>query len=208
MGQRVTDYANEIAAAVTALAGQGAEAAREALIPIADQTWTVRVKHRRRSPSTPTSPFEGAGSRSFRESRSAATFVRDGFACVHCGVRVVARPLAVLLHDVSPTAIKYHKHYKRGAIHPLFWTNVAEADHLVPGSLGGSWDDLSNHVTACVLCDATKADAEAQGLGRAASDQARRDGLIPFYRRAWEQAGRPRRAYHAKWLRAFEGNVR
>lgn len=198
------DYADVLREAVSALATHGAEAARVALEPIARLTWLERYALRR--PTRPIAPqsLDGGGKRSFSIARSAATFVHDGFRCWHCSRRVVSRSIAVLLHDVYPSGVPYNVHYKHGFIHPLFWTNVAEADHLKPGSSGGSWDDPSNHVTACSLCNAKKSNAEPERLTAHTGKSEAWDGLLSLYRDAWIRADRPRRRYHEAWIRAFE----
>lgn len=199
----MTDYADFVQAAITALARKDRQAAQAALGPIAGQIWTERFKmHKRVQPATPLSSPR-ADKRSFSITRSAETFARNGFSCVYCDTRVVARSIAVLLHDAFPEEIPYNQRYKHGSMHPLYWTNVGEADHLIPGAGGGSWLDLANHVTACSLCNAKKSDAPAEKwrIGPAAHSW---DGLVPHYRAAWECLGRPREQYHGTWIRALE----
>jgi len=81
---------------------------------------------------------------------------------------------------------------------------VAEADHLVAGSVGGAWTDPDNHVTACVCCNTRKGDASIEEIGwKLIEPTPGWDGLVPLYRRVWERAGRPRPAFHLRWLRAL-----
>lgn len=199
-----TDYAEFLREAIVALAMRDSESACGALSPIAGLTWSERLTCRQGSGMVGTAPVHGSKKRTFSRARSAATFARDGYTCVYCGIRVVARPVAVLLHDICPETLPYHVHYKHGFIHPLFWTNVAEADHLVPGSTGGSWDDLANHVTACSRCNAVKGDAEAGPMKPTPPRPGDWDGLVPLYRLAWVRAGRPRSQYHESWIRVLE----
>jgi len=199
----MTDYAGPLQGAIVALAAGDRGTAKAALDPIAGQIWTDRFKMRSSAQPASTTPLERAAKRSFSIARSANTFTRDHFCCVYCEKRVVARAVAVLLHDAFPEAIPYNQRYKHGSMHPLFWTNVAEADHLVPGAGGGSWLELSNHVTACSHCNAVKSDAPAEKWRIGPSAHAW-DGLVSHYRAAWDHAGRPREKYHGSWIRALE----
>lgn len=90
-------------------------------------------------------------------------------------------------------------------MHPAFWLVGAEADHLVPGSLGGDWTDRENQVAACVLCNTRKANFLVDDLGiePLASSLEDWDGRIRLYDEVWRFAGEPNPRYHSSWIRAF-----
>jgi hypothetical protein len=154
--------------------------------------------------TTPQSSTIG-GRRSFSSRRSAATFIRDGFHCRYCGCEVVPRPFAVLLSALYPKELPYTVHYKLGYMHPAYWTRVAEADHLVPGSAGGPWTDPENHVTACVVCNTRKGRYTLGAIGWKLGPVRRTswDGLISLYDQVWHKAGSPDPRYHRPWLATF-----
>ena len=110
-----------------------------------------------------------------------------------------------ILSLLFPEDLPYVSTYKHGQIHRAYWEIGAEADHLFPGSRGGSWNDPTNHVTACVLCNTRKSDWTLEELGwhlRVELDSDW-DGLVPLYRPLWEASGRPAAGNQAGWLRAF-----
>ena len=188
--------------ACEALLSRGYDVGRAFLRPIAKDSWgglpTMALPEERKG--------TGRGGRSFSAKRSAETFVRDGFICRYCGREVVPRPIAEMLSRVYPSEIPFHRHYKTGCIHPLFWTRVAEADHIYPGSLGGAWEDPENHATACVACNARKGNYTLEDLGwdlRPWEGRDDWDGLISMYQplRAWVERADARK--HDKWMRAF-----
>ena len=182
---------------------EGIEAGRLKLAPIAAEIWPGMP------PGTPRlgrveRPVPSEGRRTFSASRSGATFRRDHFRCRYCDVAIIPKPIAVLLHQLYPTELPFHEHYKGGYMHPLFWTRVGEADHLVAGSVGGGWTDPDNHVTACVCCNTRKGNASLAELGWTLTEPtAGWDGLVPLYAPIWERADRPRPEFHVRWLRAL-----
>jgi hypothetical protein len=106
-----------------------------------------------------------------------------------------------------PTLLPYNIRFKAGATHPVYWLLVPEADHIMPGSRGGKWEDPSNLATACCVCNLKKGNSTLEEVGwpnRTPGDGSW-DGLVPFYRPIWEGAGRPEKRYHDPWLRALEG---
>ena len=72
-----------------------------------------------------------------RQAKRAAVYAADGCACIYCGVPVAPGDA----RGVSPAGIA-----------------LATLDHLIPVSAGGS-NETANLVTACVSCNARKADA-------------------------------------------------
>ena len=190
--------------AAEAYLAEGLESGRLVLSPIAAEIWRGLPPQSVRPRSKLDNPHTAVGRRSFSASRSAATFRRDHFRCRYCGIEIVPKPIALLMHSLYPTELPFHEHYKAGCMHPLFWLRVAEADHLVAGSVGGAWTDPANHVTACVCCNTRKGNASLEELGWVLREPAPGwDGLVPLYHRVWDRANRPRRDFHLRWLRAF-----
>ena len=188
---------------------EGLEAGRKALAPIAAQIWPGLPPGSMARPlGANRSASAGAGRRSFSSRRSAITFIRDGFHCRYCGGETVPRPIAVLMSSLYPAELPYTMHYKAGMMHPLYWTRVAEADHLVPGSAGGAWTDPENHVTACVVCNTRKGRHSVEQIGwtlrSSAGIRTEWDGLTAIYRPIWERAGRISEDYHRPWLKMFD----
>jgi 5-methylcytosine-specific restriction endonuclease McrA len=189
--------------AAEAFLNEGLEAGRLALVPIAREIWPGLPRGEKRvRTSTPREP--SVGQRTFSPKRSAATFLRDGFRCRYCAGEIIPKPIALLMHSLYSAELPFHPNYKAGYIHPLFWTRVAEADHLVAGSSGGAWTDPANHVTACVLCNTKKRALSLQDLGWTLRTPAPGwDGLVSLYPRLWKRAGQPRPEFHAPWLEVF-----
>ncbi len=109
--------------------------------------------------------------------------------------------------DLYPFELPFHTRYKRGHTHPLFWTRVAEADHIVPGSIGGDWKDLDNLGTACVACNARKGNYTVEDLDwsvRQATPDPRWDGMVSLFRPLWRQLPPSRQPRYQIWLRALK----
>jgi 5-methylcytosine-specific restriction endonuclease McrA len=191
--------------AAEAYLADGLESGRMVLLPIAMEVWPGMPPgsvHRR--PHVEDTQ-RATGRRAFSLHRSAATFRRDYFRCRYCGAEIIPKPIAVLMHWLYPRELPFHPNYKAGCMHPLFWTRVAEADHLVAGSVGGAWTDPDNHVTACVCCNTRKGNASIEEIGWKLMDPTPGwDGLVPIYQRIWEHAGRPEPTFHQRWLRALD----
>jgi len=181
----------------------GLEAGRRALAPIAGEIWPGLPPSE--GPSQPRRPRQGPrGKRSFSAARSAATLERDHFRCRYCGCEIIPKPIAVLTSTLYPEELPFHPAYRGGCMHPLYWTRVAEADHLVPGSDGGAWEDPTNHVTACVVCNTRKGDLTLQELGWTLKEpKPGWDGITGLYRRLWLGAGQPSNMQHHVWLKQF-----
>jgi 5-methylcytosine-specific restriction endonuclease McrA len=190
--------------AAEAFLAHGLEAGRAALSSIAGEIWRSTAQRpamplRRNAQANST-----VGKRSFSPARSAATFIRDAFRCRYCGAEIIPRPVAVLLSDLYPSELPYTIHYRSGCMHPLYWTRVAEADHLIAGSVGGVWADPDNHVTSCVVCNTRKGKCSIEKIGwKLLNPVGGWDGLTSLYPIIWERAERPRTRYHRPWLRSF-----
>jgi hypothetical protein len=114
-------------------------------------------------------------------------------------------PLLMLVSSLYPKEFPFHPNWRRGEIHPAFWTRGAESDHLVPVAAGGDPDALDNRVTACAVCNTRKADHLLEELDWVLKDAVALDwdGLIGFYRPMWERVGRPS-GLHSLWIPALE----
>ena len=83
---------------------------------------------------------------------AASIFKRDRFHCRYCGARTVPTPIMRLLARLYPQEFPYHPNWKGGQTHPAVISRSPVIDHVVPGSLGGSWTNEKNLVTACWPC--------------------------------------------------------
>ena len=159
--------------ATTAYLASGLDAGREVLRPIAGKIWNgLRRSHHLTSAAThvmrPT-----AGERAFSPTEAAKILRRDNFQCRYCGADTVPKPIAVLLHSLFPAELPFHEHYLDGSMHPLFWTRVAEIDHITPANRGGSWVDPLNRVTACVVCTTNRGDRTLHAWGVGSTSRSR-----------------------------------
>lgn len=189
------------AAAVTYLT-DGLEAGRLELRSIAADLWSGLPP----VDLPPARDGTGQTGRSFDPGRSASVFRRDGFQCRYCERSVIPRPIAELVAHAYPQEVPFNTHYKAGHIHALFWTRVAEADHIRPGSRGGEWDDPFNHATACVACNVRKANYTLDELGwtlGGPEPEPAWDGMVPLYQPLWLALGQPAARRHRVWMRAL-----
>jgi 5-methylcytosine-specific restriction endonuclease McrA len=131
---------------------------------------------------------------------------RDRFHCRYCNGQTILHPISRLLGTLFPEAYPYHANWKAGLTHPAIIARTSVVDHVIPGTQGGSWTDVNNMVTACWPCNAIKADFTLDQLGWTVQPitDAAWDGLVAYYRQAWELAGRPDAAYHLDWLTLLE----
>ena len=141
--------------------------AQEALRPIASLPWGGIPPWPRPTTAPPPGSVPG---RSFSEERSAETFRRDSFQCRYCG-QLCHPPaaLASLMSFLYPKLLPYNIRFKAGATHPVYWLLAPEADHILPGSRGGEWEDPSNIATACVVCNTKKGNWTLEELGWSAA---------------------------------------
>lgn len=200
-------YADAIASAVNCAADGDSVGAKNALLPIAAKVWPgmpAWEKPARNVDGVSLPPETGA--RTFSKQRQADTFVRDRFQCYYCGQRLFGVPMMAALSAVFPEELPYIHTYNTGQIHAAYWLNGAEADHLVPGSRGGDWLDIANHVAACVFCNSRKSDftIEELNIQPHPNIDSSWSGQIEHYRAVWEFAGRPNPRYHSDWIATFE----
>ncbi len=199
------NYHTALREAAEAFLLEGLEAGRLVLVPIAGHIWPglpsgaiMRAKQ-----ITPTKIK--VGKRSFSAERSAKTFLRDKFRCRYCGCEIIPKPIAILMSGLYSQELPFHPNYKSGFVHSLYWTRVAEADHLVAGSVGGDWNDPDNHVTACVVCNTRKGNCSIEDIGwELITPVDGWDGLTSLYSPILEQLGRSKDKYHLPWLRVFQ----
>jgi 5-methylcytosine-specific restriction endonuclease McrA len=122
----------------------------------------------------------------------ASIFVRDAFTCCYCGRRTIPPNLLRLLSSRFPADLPYHKNWKRSVTHRVYWDISTALDHVHPVSLGGSWADEDNLVTACARCQYQKSNLPLELLGwpniRHLSEW---DGLTRLYDELWEAVGQP-----------------
>lgn len=210
-------YPPVIEKAARAFLAGGREAGAEALVPIAGQLFAGLPRATR--PTAPATPaavpdVRSRAARRFSHRTCAQVFRRDRFVCRYCGVRVMPLGVVSILAWVYPSELPYHRNYKAGMTHPVFWLNVAQADHVTAGSVGGDWHDIENHVTACAACNTIKRARDLSDLGwdLRAIEETPWDGLLPLYRPLWERARTVPEVQadvraHSTWLRAFENTT-
>jgi hypothetical protein len=76
-------------------------------------------------------------------------YVRDGWRCRFCGIRVLSPKARSWLRKRFPEESHWDGgEYKR---HSGLYALVASLDHVVPHGRGGK-NDVSNFVTACFCC--------------------------------------------------------
>jgi 5-methylcytosine-specific restriction endonuclease McrA len=134
----------------------------------------------------------------------AAIFVRDGFTCVYCRRRTIPPQVLRLISRAFPEQFPYHPNWKSDIAPRAYWDISTTLDHVHAVSMGGDYQDPANLVTACYRCQDQKNNLSLEILGWSV----RRDGdgwsgLIEAYEPLWERLGRPDRAEHSKWIRAF-----
>jgi hypothetical protein len=203
------DYPAIIEMTIRAFLSDGLEAGALELEPIAGQIWPGiprRQSPRRSRPAVTGSELQSLRP-SFKRRIAAAAYVHDHFECVYCTAKVMPLGLLATLAAVYPEQIAYHVNYKSGAMHPMFWTRTAEADHQDPGSRSGDWSDVDNHATACVICNTLKGDSTLEEMEweprLPAQTSSGWDGLLHLYRPFWEAVGKPT-GYRKDWLIALE----
>lgn len=139
-------------------------------------------------------------------------FRRDSFTCRYCGQRTVFLPTVRLLSELFPQHLPMDPGWKLDHTHPIYWTLIASADHLVPAIRGGDSTE-ANLVTSCWRCNDIK---RAWSL-----HELRWELLEPATTKAWDglsgaypelcaattnAEGVPiaEVSYHRGWLRAFD----
>jgi len=198
------DYPQHIADAARAFLADGWEAGASALAPVAGLVWTEVIKRPAVRAIRTTDPSAAAG-RAFTVKRAATTYRRDRFHCRYCGGKVLPVAFMSLVSLLYPNAVPYVSTYRRGAIHPAYWTRGAEADHIEPGSVGGEWLDPDNHATACARCNTKKSRYTLDELDWTLlpAPNTTWDGLLSLYGPVWLAAGSPNERYHRQWIAAL-----
>jgi 5-methylcytosine-specific restriction endonuclease McrA len=193
-------YVDAITAATSAICAGDIAGGRVALEPIAGQIWSRHI---------PTRHAAGASAAIVKRPnasarRAARIFARDRYHCRYCAARVVPKTLAMLLHELYPLELPFHRNYRGGYTHPIFWVAVPEVDHLASGFSGGNWQDEENLVTACVACNQAKGAASVAEAGFELKPTPTTDwvGLTDRLRRVWEAAESP--AFARSWITAVE----
>ncbi len=82
-------------------------------------------------------------------SKELQIFVRDGWRCRFCAVRVISRQARKLLCDLFPRETRWE--LSDAEKHTCLYAIAASLDHVLPYSRGGD-DDVTNLVTACYCC--------------------------------------------------------
>jgi 5-methylcytosine-specific restriction endonuclease McrA len=201
-------YPDVLAITIRAILSDGRSSGLAALEPIAGLVWAEQVASAPLLVHRPADiPGVQTGLRQFTPARAGATFRRDRFQCRYCGGRVIPVAVMSVLSHVYPEELPYDFRFKRGSVHPMYWTRGAEADHIEPISRGGDGHALENHATACVRCNTAKSDNRLEDIGWRLLKPTRTtwDGLTGSYHDLWERAGRPNARYHRPWLKALTG---
>jgi hypothetical protein len=137
---------------------------------------------------------------------AAMVFRRDCFCCRYCGQRTILTPIMELVGGLFPDVFPFHPNWKGGLTHPAIILVSPVVDHLRPGAWSGSWADLDNLRTSCWPCNMRKSDLTLEQLGwqEVAVAESDWDGLTGIYAPLWNHAGRPKPAYHMRWMRALD----
>lgn len=185
MRPQTDDYPEQVEAVIRAVIERGRAAGRRALGPIAYPPQEV---------TKPPRPGER---------QRASIWIRDRFHCRYCRCKVIPNSILELLSTIYPKSFPYHTNWKAGLVHPAFISRAATVDHIVPLAAGGTALDDDNLVTVCNVCNAIKGDFSLEQLHWKVRPMSRDDwdGLTRYYRQLWEKAGRPRAAYHLRWMR-------
>lgn len=82
-------------------------------------------------------------------SEQTAIFVRDGWRCRFCGIKVISRAARLALVKKFPAETRWSgPEFKR---HSALYAMASSLDHVVPHGQGGK-NETSNFVTACYCC--------------------------------------------------------
>lgn len=76
-------------------------------------------------------------------------FVRDGWRCRFCGVKVISKEARSILVNTFPN--ETHWGQKEFTRHSALYSMAVSLDHVEPHSRGGT-NEISNFVTACYCC--------------------------------------------------------
>jgi 5-methylcytosine-specific restriction endonuclease McrA len=138
-------------------------------------------------------------------------FRRDSFTCRYCSQRTLFLPTVRVLSEVFPEHLPVDPGWKLDHTHPVYWTLIASADHVVPAIRGGDSSD-DNLVTSCWRCNDIKRAWSLQELRWTLldlTDVTGWDGLSGAYAQlcaaTTNSEGQPLSdaSYHRGWLKAF-----
>lgn len=89
------------------------------------------------------------------ESEQRAIFIRDGWRCRFCGIRVIAKETVRVFRAVFPKQCRWDgREFNK---HAALYAFQASLDHVMPHSRGGR-NEVSNFVTACTCCQYGRGD--------------------------------------------------
>ncbi len=127
---------------------------------------------------------------------------RDGWRCRYCGRKVVFPGVLEVLRLLCPDfkGLLSGHHMPADKTEPAVQRVYPNVDHVHAVSLGGSWRDEGNHVTACTPCNTRKSNRSAWAPGPILVDHW--DGLAASYKTLAERAG-PLTRQHRHWLKAL-----
>lgn len=138
-------------------------------------------------------------------------FRRDSFTCRYCSRRTLFLPTVRVLSEAFPEHLPVDPGWKLDETHPVYWTLIASADHVVPAIRGGDSSE-DNLVTSCWRCNDIKRAWSLQELRWTLLDPPKPstwDGLSGAYPElcaaTTNAEGQPlsEASYHRGWLRAF-----
>jgi 5-methylcytosine-specific restriction endonuclease McrA len=138
-------------------------------------------------------------------------FRRDSFTCRYCRQRTLFLPTVRLLSEGFPQHLPVDPAWKLDHTHPVYWTLIASADHVVPAIRGGDCSE-ENLVNSCWRCNDIKRAWSLQELRWTLLEPPEErdwDGLSGAYPRLCasvsDSQGQPlaESSYHRGWLRAI-----
>ncbi|GAA1692441.1 hypothetical protein GCM10009808_06950 [Microbacterium sediminicola] len=203
----VDRYADTLSTAARAIVSGDLEGARTSIEPIAFERWEGHLRSAAKA-SPATDPAERRP-RDVTDPVRAQVFLRDEMTCTYCGGRCIPQSVLVAFSDLFPDELPYHRNYRRGAIHPMYWALAPEADHKFAHARGGT-GEIANLTTLHTMCNVRKSDALATELP--AVDRPEHvigwHGLLEAYPSiiAMGDAHGKRHSaegYHERWMRHF-----
>ena len=138
-------------------------------------------------------------------------FRRDSFTCRYCSQRTLFLPTVRVLSEAFPECLPVDPGWKLDHTHPVYWTLIASADHVVPAIRGGASSE-DNLVTSCWRCNDIKRAWSLQELRWTLLEPPQEsgwDGLSGAYPQLCTATKNAvdeplsEVSYHRGWLRAF-----
>jgi hypothetical protein len=135
----------------------------------------------------------------------ASTYWRDGWRCAYCGRKLVIQGILELLTTLCPgfLGLLRGQHMPYARTEPAVERVYPCVDHVNPLALGGVCLDPSNHVAACIPCNARK--NNYLGWTPRPRECDSWDGLSTAYEalvnRVNDDLSPTRKKYHRDWLR-------